>query len=241
LTGLPALIDLQIQYAGPVKQSGLPAKGSDLNREMPPTATAPARECALKTYLETERLILREFTEADADHLLALDSDPDVMRYIGPYALPNREAYCERIRTVYQPYYARTPGFGCWAVLEKASGDFLGWFFLRPARDHRFADEVEFRAEDTELGYRFRKAAWGKGFATEGARALVHKAFAELGVCCMVATAIAGNLASIRVMEKAGLKRVGAYSLPGWDEPAVKYALDRAGALITPLAPSQLA
>ena len=179
----------------------------------------------MKVVLETSRLILREFTENDANDLCALDADPEVMRFVGPYATADAEAYRERIRTVYLPYYVRYEGYGYWAAREKAGGGFLGWFSLRPARDSRFAAEVAFRPTDVELGYRLRKAAWGQGYATEGARSLVRKACTELGAVCVVATALAGNVASIRVMEKAGLRRVGEYPLPGYDQPAVKYAL----------------
>jgi RimJ/RimL family protein N-acetyltransferase len=181
----------------------------------------------MKVFLETERLILRQFTEDDADNLRALDSDPDVMRYIGPFALADREAYRERIRTVYIAYYAKASGHGFWAVIEKAGGAFLGWICLRPALDYRFAAEAGHRAEDLELGYRLRKAGWGKGYATEAARALVHKAFAELEATCVVAVALADNVASTRVMEKAGLKWVSSFALPGYERPLVKYALCR--------------
>ncbi len=179
----------------------------------------------MKIFLETQRLILRHFTEEDADNLLALDSDPEVMRYIGPYGLADREAYRQHIRTTYFGYYTKYEGFGFWAAIEKASGEFIGWFTLRPAMDYRFASEAGFRPRDVELGYRLRKSAWGKGYATEGARALVDKAFAELGVRCVVASALVDNVASTRVLEKAGLKRVGQFFNPGYDQPAVKYAL----------------
>ena len=78
-----------------------------------------------------------------------------------------------------------------------------------------------------ELGYRLRKAVWGKGYATEGSLALVRQGVYGPGTACVVASALAGNVASIRVMEKAGLRRVGEFPLPGYDQPSVKYALDR--------------
>ena len=181
----------------------------------------------MKIRLETPRLVLREFTEGDAAELFALDSDPEVMRYIGPYQLPDVEAYRSRIRTLNIPYYMEHPGYGVWAALEKSGGAFLGWFLLRPALGYRFAAEAGFRATDVELGYRFLRAAWGKGYATEGSRALVHEAFTCLNAACVVATALVGNRASTRVMEKAGLRRVAEFRLPDYDEPAVKYALER--------------
>jgi RimJ/RimL family protein N-acetyltransferase len=181
----------------------------------------------MKVFLETERLRLREFTEEDADLLLELDSDPEVMRYIGPYGLPDSAAYRERVRTKWIPYYARGKGYGFWAALEKATGAFLGWVCLRPALDYLFAAEAGHRANEVELGYRLRRAAWGRGYATEAARALVPKAFAESDAACVVATALVGNVASTRVMEKAGLQRVGQFAMPGFDQPGVKYSLCR--------------
>jgi RimJ/RimL family protein N-acetyltransferase len=181
----------------------------------------------MTVFLETPRLLLREFTEDDAESLFALDSDPDVMRFVGPYALDDAEAYRERILSVYRPYYDRNDGYGYRAAMEKAGGAFVGWFILRPALDYRFAAEAGFRLGEAELGYRLRKTAWGKGYATEGARALVHKAFSETDAACVVSTALIGNVASTRVMEKAGLKKVGEFRIPGFDQSAVKYALPK--------------
>ncbi len=181
----------------------------------------------MKIRLETPRLILREFTEADAEELFALDSDPEVMRFIGPYQLGDVEAYRSRIQTHNIPYYTEHPGYGVWAAVEKAGGAFLGWILLRPALDYRFAAEAGFRAEDVELGYRLRRAAWGKGYATEASRALVQDGFTRLGMACVAAVALVGNRASTRVMEKTGLRRVAEFRIPGFDQPAVKYALEK--------------
>ena len=130
------------------------------------------------TILETQRLTLRRFTDTDADAelLLELDSDPDVMRYIGPFGMPSAAAYRERIRTVWLPQYTR-PGRGCLATFEKASGAFAGWFFVRPSPEYKFAAEAGWtRPSDLELGYRLRRDAWGRGLATEVAAMLVRLA-----------------------------------------------------------------
>jgi RimJ/RimL family protein N-acetyltransferase len=111
--------------------------------------------------------------------------------------------------------------------VEKAGGAFLGWISFRAALEYRFAAEAGYRGEDVELGYRFRRTAWGKGFATEGSRALVHEGFTVLGVACVVSAALVPNRASTRVMEKTGLRRVGEFRIPGYDPPMVKYALER--------------
>jgi RimJ/RimL family protein N-acetyltransferase len=178
---------------------------------------------------ETDRLVLRRFTEDDAPVLLALDSDPEVMRYIGPYGLPDEAAYRERIRTYFCPYYARGPRYGFWPAEERATGAFVGWFHLRPALDYRFAREAGFRAGEYDIGYRLARAAWGRGYATEVSRALVRRGFADPAVEAIVACVLVANGASCRVLEKAGLRRAGEFELPGFESPAAKYALPRGG------------
>ena len=84
------------------------------------------------------------------------------------------------------------------AAVEKGSGAFVGWFSLRIVREGV-----------AELGFRLRREAWGRGYATEGARGLIGKGFAEFGLARIVATTMAVNRGSRRVMEKAGLTHVG--------------------------------
>jgi RimJ/RimL family protein N-acetyltransferase len=178
--------------------------------------------------LETDRLVLRRFTEDDAPLLLALDRDPEVMRYVGPYGLPDEAAYRERIRTYFRPYYEVGPRYGFWPAAERATGAFVGWFHLRPAPDYRFALEAGFRAGEYDIAYRLARDAWGKGYATEVSRALVRRAFADPVVEAVVACVLVANAASCRVLEKAGLRRASEFLLPGFDMPAAKYALTRA-------------
>ncbi|MFD2419543.1 GNAT family N-acetyltransferase [Amycolatopsis pigmentata] len=174
-------------------------------------------------FLETEQLILRPFTVADTDRLLALDNDPDVMRFINGGKPTTREA----IRTLTLPRLLHDhPCFGCrgyWAAEEKATGAFLGWFEYRPLRDD---DPTE-----VELGYRLAKATWGHGYATEGSRALIHKGFTELGVERVTANTMAVNTRSRRVLEKVGLSFVRAFTgdwpekIAGSEHGEVEYAL----------------
>jgi RimJ/RimL family protein N-acetyltransferase len=175
--------------------------------------------------LETERLVLRQFTERDAGLLLALDGDPEVMRYCGPYGLPDEAAYRERIRNYFLPYYAKGPRFGFWPAEEKSTGRFVGWFHLRPALDYRFAREAGFRDREFDIGFRLVRSAWGNGYATEVSHALIRRGFAEEQVEAIVACALVENRASCRVLEKVGLIRVSEFPLPGFDIPAVKYLL----------------
>jgi RimJ/RimL family protein N-acetyltransferase len=186
----------------------------------------PAREgLGMRVFLETDRLLLRRFTEADVDDLVDLDRDPEVMRFLTGGEATRRDVVEREILPGFLDYYERFPGYGFWAAVEKSSGDFLGWFELRPGDDD-VPDEVE-------LGYRLCRSAWGKGYATEGSRALIHKAFSELSTRRVYAETMAVNLASRRVMERAGLRLVRIFHLP-WSDPLpgaehgeVEYALDR--------------
>lgn len=149
-------------------------------------------------YLLTERVTLRRFTSDDADLLVELDSDPAVMRFLsGGEGTPP-----EVVRDVILPSllagYERWAGrFGVFAAHETATGAFLGWFCLRPLRGGP--------PEEPELGYRLRREAWGRGFATEVSSALVAKAFTELGARMVWGETMALNRGSQRVMEKIGM------------------------------------
>ena len=178
------------------------------------------------TYLETERLRLRWFTRDDVDNLTDLDADPAVTRFINGGRPTPREEVAEHELPHFLRYADEPHGYGFWAVEEGASGAFLGWFHLRPERDGGHPDEPE-------LGYRLRRDAWGKGFATEGARALIAKAFEELGARKVWASTMVLNVGSRRVMEKAGLRYVRTFwgewpeKIPGDEHGDVEYALTR--------------
>lgn len=182
--------------------------------------------------LDTDRLRLRGFSDCDADAqlLFELDSDPEVMRFIGPYGLPTVEAYRDRLRTVWLPYYTANPNCGFWAIFEQTTDEFLGWVFTRAATDYRFAAEAGWtRPSDLEIGYRLRRSVWNRGIATEVATALVPRALADPAVTCVVAAALVANRGSTRVMEKAGLSRLREFTAPDIAEPLVTYALCKGG------------
>jgi RimJ/RimL family protein N-acetyltransferase len=180
----------------------------------------------MRVFLETDRLLLRRFTEADVDNLVELDSDPEVMRFINGGRPTSREEVQNDILPAFLAYYQRFAGYGFWAAVEKSTGEFLGWFHFRPPPG---AD-----VDGVELGYRLRRSAWGKGYATEGSRALLRKGFTELGVQRVFAATMAVNLASRRVMEKAGLRLVRTFRQPwpdhidGEEHGDVEYALRKA-------------
>jgi len=173
----------------------------------------------MQVFLETERLKLRRFTHADVDHPFLLHNDPDVMRFLnGGMPVPREE--------IEREYDAHFAGDGYWAAIEKSTGEFLGWFGLHPTAGGD--------PDDFELGYRLHRAGWGKGYATEGSRALIRKGFTELGVRRVWAQTMAVNGRSRRVMEKAGLAYVRTFHeefddpLPGTEYGEVEYALMKA-------------
>jgi [ribosomal protein S5]-alanine N-acetyltransferase len=177
--------------------------------------------------LRTDRLILRDITEADAEWLFDLDSDPEVMRYIGPRPAPDAAGYRDRTRTVYVPMQSHL-WHGVRVVLDGASGEFLGWVFIRPATASTSAGEIGWtRPDEVEVGYRYHRSAWGRGIATEAADPLVRIALADPATSAVVACARAGNAGSLRVLEKLGLERVGEVLLPETSEPTVKLARGR--------------
>jgi RimJ/RimL family protein N-acetyltransferase len=179
----------------------------------------------IQVFLETERLLLRQFTLDDVDNLVTLDGDPEVMRYInGGRATPRAEIEHDYL-PAFLGYYERFSGYGFWAAIAKSTGEFLGWFHFRPGPGGP--------PDEPELGYRLRRSAWGKGYATEGSKALIEKGFSELGARRVFATTMAVNLGSRRVMEKAGLRFVRTFfqewpdHIEGAEQGDVEYALTR--------------
>ncbi|WP_405604414.1 GNAT family N-acetyltransferase [Streptomyces sp. NBC_01410] len=177
-------------------------------------------------FLETGRLALRPLGEADVDRLLDLDNDPEVMRFINGGLPTTREAVLAESLPRFLHDYPCLGNRGFWAAEEQSTHEFLGWFELKPLDDHS--------AAEAELGYRLNRAAWGRGYATEGAIALVRKGFTELGVERVTANTMTVNARSRRVMEKAGLSYVRTF-FEEWPEPIegselgdVEYALTRA-------------
>lgn len=175
--------------------------------------------------LDTERLHLRRMGDEDVDDLIALNSDPDVMRYLLPDLTLTREAVRADLLPFYRAFHG-TP-FGYWAAIERSSGAWLGWFLFRPPRTDPKPGEIE-------LGYRLNRTAWGRGYATEGALALVRRGFTEHGVQVVVADTMAVNTGSRGVLAKVGLRQVGQWhdpasdGLPGNEHGEVGYALHRA-------------
>ncbi|MFI6826161.1 GNAT family N-acetyltransferase [Kribbella sp. NPDC050241] len=173
-------------------------------------------------YLETERLVMRRFTADDVELLVGLDSDLEVMRFLTGQVTPREE-----IENVVLPailaVYAEHQELGTFAAYQKADGAFVGWFGMQPTKD----------PEVVGVGYRLNRTAWGKGYATEGTKALIDKAFGELGMDRVVADTMAVNHRSRAVMRRSGLRFIRVYHehfddpLPGTEFGEVEYAVDR--------------
>lgn len=142
--------------------------------------------------IETERLFLREFLISDAEQLYLLNKDPEVIQFTGDSAFRN-VAEAKSFLENYEQY--RKFGFGRWAVIDKYSGDFLGWCGLR----------YDAAVDETDIGFRFFKRYWNKGYATESARAAINMGFDKFRLQTLVGRAMKENTASIKVLEKLGM------------------------------------
>jgi len=168
---------------------------------------------------------MRQFTDDDVGNLLELNGDPEVMRYLTGGAPTPREEIRDRLIPFHLSVYERFDGLGTWAA-ESAAGEFLGWFHFRPGP----GDD----AANIDLGYRLRRAHWGKGYATEGSLALIEKGFTRLGARRVFAHAMAVNAASRRVLEKCGLRLVrtapyeGTWPVECAEHGVAEYELTRA-------------
>lgn len=165
----------------------------------------------------TERLDLRTVTPADRHHMVALEADPEVMRYLnGGQPVPEAGGPDADFLT------PRGTEPEVLVAHERSTGRFIGWFAL-------FDDGLVDGLRTAEVGYRLHRQAWGQGFATEGVAALVAQAFETLGFDRVRAQTMAVNAVSRRVLEKAGFRHVDTVfpdhmkQLPGGEAGEVVY------------------
>jgi RimJ/RimL family protein N-acetyltransferase len=152
--------------------------------------------------LETERLALRRMTNDDFEWLVALYADEDVTRYLG--GTKTRERVADMLTTRVIEYYDEHPGLGIWMTVERATGDRVGFHLL----NHIQGETI------IQVGYGLARPAWGKGYATEMASAVLRHGFVDLKLPKIVGMASLPNLASQRVLAKIGLERRGERSFP---------------------------
>ncbi|QHT68263.1 GNAT family N-acetyltransferase [Rhodocytophaga rosea] len=148
----------------------------------------------MKPLLATARTHLRQFAQSDLNDLYELNRDPEVMKYVGRKPLVSiYEAQLDLTR--YLSYYVRASKLGVWACTEKESGTLIGLALLKKLEP----------TEEIEVGYRFHRSYWGKGFATEVCKALVEYGFTQVGLKKIVGITHPDNLASQKVLKKCGL------------------------------------
>ncbi len=155
----------------------------------------PGMTAAAERSLVTERLRLRPLREDDYERIYAVWGDPRVEPWIGPHTP-------EAVRTelAFHIAHQREHGWSLWAVEERASGRFVGDCGLQP---------LALCGPEVELGYDLHPEWWGRGLATEAARAVLRHAFSELGMDRVVAVVKDHHAASRRVLEKVGFALVG--------------------------------
>jgi RimJ/RimL family protein N-acetyltransferase len=144
--------------------------------------------------LETERLLLRQLDEDDAEQFYQLGRDPEVNRYTFDPCLTSLDEALAVLRARPMADYQKY-GFGRWACILKDQGQFIGWAGLK------FLDDLQ----EVDLGYRLLREFWGKGLATEASRAAVAYGFDKLGLKTIIGLVDPANVASVRVLEKCGL------------------------------------
>ena len=167
----------------------------------------------MNVVIETERLLLRTFTEFDARLIYELNLGPDVTRYTHDPVKDLGHA-TEILEKTIIPQYALY-NHGRWAVHLKPTLDFLGWCGLK----------YRIELNEIDLGYRFKKEFWGKGFATESAYASIKYGFEKIGLQRIVGRAEIDNIGSWKVLEKCGMNYIGDDEVDGY--PVKTYELYR--------------
>lgn len=162
----------------------------------------------MKFHIETERLILRQLQLGDIGGIFELNANTEVQKFVGNKPIKNLAEAKAAIDFVIEQY--QTNGIGRWAVIEKETGAFTGWSGLKLIRDEMNAHQNFY-----ELGYRFIPKYWGKGFATETAKASINYGFKNLKLDVIYAITDYRNEDSSHVLQKAGFELVETFDLGG--------------------------
>lgn len=154
--------------------------------------------------LETERLLLRKFEENDYERLFLLDSNPEVMKYIGVAPLTDINESKKIIQNAQKQYIEN--GVGRFAVIEKESSLLIGWCGLK-----LLTEELNGYKNVYDLGYRFLPESWGKGYALESAKASLDYGFNDLKINIIYAVAQSENAGSNHILKKLGFEKTGEF------------------------------
>jgi [ribosomal protein S5]-alanine N-acetyltransferase len=144
--------------------------------------------------LQTPRLILRRFTEADANLLLQLNSNPEVLKYLHEPLLETEEQALHILKTIILPPYKNN--LGRWAMHLKTTNEFIGWCGLKHL----------VQADEIDLGYRLMQNFWGNGYAFEAAKHTLEYGFNQLHLKTIIGRAHIENIASLKILEKIGMQ-----------------------------------
>lgn len=165
----------------------------------------------MKSYIETERLILRELLSSDDAGMFELDSNPEVHRFLGNKPVKHIEESRLQIENIRQQYIDN--GIGRWAVILKDTNEFIGWSGIKLIKE-----TINNHQNFYEIGYRFMQKHWRKGYATEAGLAFVDFAFNEMKVEALYAYADTGNKGSRNILEKLGMRYVNSFEYEGEEE-----------------------
>jgi RimJ/RimL family protein N-acetyltransferase len=185
----------------------------NLPKEAPVIGQRVVRENALvsQATLQTSRIRLVPLSDEHLEHEIELDSDPEVMRYLG-----NGQARAhEEVEAVHRGRLtaaSRVPGLGFWAGF--VDEEFVGWWILQPPER---ADQGPVEGQ-AELGYRLLRRHWRKGLASEGARELIRHGFEALGLTRVFAETMAVNAASRATMAAVGMQHMRTFHVE-WEVP----------------------
>lgn len=162
--------------------------------------------------ITTERTYMRQLTPDDAASFYLLNQDPEVLKFTGDVPFESINAARDFL-TQYDQY--EKYGVGRLAVIEKSSETFIGWCGLKYNPDK----------SEYDIGFRFFKTHWNKGFATETAKSCLEFGVTELGITQIVGRAMQANKASISVLEKIGMTFKDSFEFDGEDGVIYEYRI----------------
>jgi len=151
----------------------------------------------------TPRLALRMMDQHDGEYLFELDQDPEVMKYINGGKVTTREDVQDIFLPRLKAYSDTATGSGLWMVTLLETGEYIGWVLVRTI--DFFDDSKPTQWQNLELGWRFKRSSWGKGYATEAAQAVVARLKNQGGATHFTALAEEENSGSINIMKKLGM------------------------------------
>jgi [ribosomal protein S5]-alanine N-acetyltransferase len=172
-------------------------------------------------YIETKRTILRRLTVGDAEDFFALNLDKDVLKYTGDQPFENIQSAKDFLINYdqYQKY-----GVGRFAVIEKATSKFIGWCGLKYNPDK----------DEYDIGFRFFRDYWNKGFATETASMCLAYGFKDLKIKRIFGRAMKENISSIKVLEKIGMTLKETFDFDGHEGVIYELAMSE-NTLLVPI------